>query len=201
MRWPSFNLFELAIFSLMTLAFSFQLARCIHRLRRNDKQILQQRVERWGRRPKWLISGIMFFVLGVGFVFLGAMTAVKTYRWQQDRKTAEHQKALPLDLHIPSVSPDRTYTVVAKFRVRGRSYTSLPLQMKFGRQKSSYPVTLYYDVKDPAKNSWTRFETPDQRELKQALGHAIGLIFIGILLIDYGEIQMIKRRLAGNKSL
>src|SRR5665213_964287 len=195
MRWLSFEVLECAIFLLLAFALVLRVAIGAYRFRENNVQVLRQRLERWQQRQRWLTSGIFFLLVAIGFLWMGTTTAVEAYRWKVDTNAALHQKMLPLDLHIPNVSPDRTYTVVARFRIHGKPYASRPLHIKFGEKKPAYQLTLYYDPKNPARNAWTKFQIPSRRDLNRAVAHAIGFMFFGILLLNGLEFTLLRRRI------
>ncbi len=188
--WSSSQKFEVALLSLLALLFLVHLSMALMRMHGNDTAVLRRR-----RGASWLTSSLFCTSLSVAFLFLGAMTALKSYRYLQSRKHFAKPKALLLVISIPRVSPERTYTVVAKFRVHGHAHTSVPLRIRFGAQKKSYQLTLYYDDRDPSINSWTKFKTADRRELKEALAYGIGFVLIGIFLLHWAEIGLIRRSL------
>lgn len=187
---------ERIIFWLLVLTLVTKIWMSAYRFRQNNLKIFQRRLEHWQRHPRWIASSVFILLTSIGFFWMGTMTAIQAHRWHSDTKTALQQKILPLDLHIPNVSPDRTYTVVAKFRIHGRPYESSPLHVKFGAKKSSYNLTLHYDAKNPAKNSWVEFQAPGKQDLNRVMDSANGLMFLGILLWEPLEIKLIRRRLA-----
>lgn len=196
MHWLLTEIIERIIFCFLVIALIAKIWMSASRFRKNNLQIFQQRLEYWRWYPKWMTSRIFILLAVTGFLWMGITTAVQAHRWYRDKKIALQQKILPVELHVPNTVPDRTYTVVVKFRIQGRPYQSSPLQIKFGTKKPSYSLTLYYDVKNPANNSWAKFQAPDKYDLNQVMRYAIGFMFLGIPLLNWLEIRLIRCRLA-----
>ncbi len=195
MHWPLFSAFPRVVFGLLAFMLIVRAWMCARRFYKNDLQASRQRLETSQRRPGWITSGIFTFAVIIAFLALGIITAIQTYRWRLATKAALHQTVLPVVVYIPHVSPDQTYTVVTKFRIHGRPYSSSPIRIRFGAQMASYHLKLYYDAKNPAINSWEKFQVPGQRQLNRAIYEGIGLMLLGLLLVDRLEIQWIRRRL------
>lgn len=196
MLGPSFEIVAYAIFCLVVLALLFRVAMVARRLR-SGSEIFRQRYERRQRgQPRWLTSPLFLLFLGLVWVGLGSRTAITGRNWYRDERSASRQKTMLLDLTIPHVSPERIYTVIAKFQVDGRAYTSSsPLHIQFGQQKPVYRVVLYYDPKNPARNTWTRFQRPNSQVLDRVLAYAIGFLALTAVLIELLETEWIRRRL------
>ncbi len=183
---PASEILIRVIFWLVVVVFAARIAIAIYRWRSGRTQAERRPVYRRSRQPTWFTSRLSAVLLGLAFIWLGTLATVDANHWHVSQGSVRHQKILPLDLYIPHVSPDRTYTVVAKFRVQGKPYvSSTPLHVKFGPQKPAYRVALYYDTKNPARNAWTRFENPGERELNRAMVHAIGSMMVAILLLEW----------------
>ena len=183
---PASEILIRPIFWLIAVALVARAAIIVYQWRSGRTEGGRRYVHRWSRQPRWFTSRLSAVLLGVAFIGLGTLATVEAYQWHISQGSAMQQKMLPLDLHIPHVSPERTYTVVAKFRVQGKPYVSRnPLHIKFGPQKPVYRVVLYYDTKNPARNTWTRFENPSKQELNRAMIHAIGSMIVAILLLEW----------------
>ncbi|MGO8720653.1 MAG: hypothetical protein ACLQMO_15780 [Acidobacteriaceae bacterium] len=196
MLGPSLEILLCGIVCLLALALLLRVATAARRLR-NGSEVLLQRSER-GRRaqPKWLTSPLFLFFLVLVWVGLGARTAIAGRDWYRDERSASHQKEVFLDLTIPHVSPERIYTVVAKFQVDGRAYvSSSPLHIQFGQQKPVYRVVLYYDSRNPTRNAWTQFQRPRPQVLDRVLAYAAGFLALTAGWIELIETEWIRRRL------
>ncbi len=196
MHRPLVGDLEVALLGILAIALMCRFAIAAYRLKKEDREIVRRIVERWRTRPGWLTSNLLLVLLALAILFLGARGARELHRWHAVQRALFEQKSLLLDLHIPNASPNRTYTVTAKFYVQDRPYvSSTPLQIRFGARQTAYRVRLYYDAGDPARNAWTPLPPPKRELPIHAMAAGIGLLLLALAWVELAEVRWIRRRL------
>ena len=172
-------------FWILALAFVLRILAAVYYYHRSGRGQAPRR-NPVGRKPppKWLTSGITGLLLVAGCAVLGMATALAARQWRVNAAGVRDQRTLSLDLHIPHVMPNQTYTVIAKFHLRGRQYVSAPLRVQFGPQKPVYHLLLYYDPRRPQRNGWAKLRA-DARDLERMAADAIAWMLLSILLLEW----------------
>lgn len=184
---PTSELLVNGIFWVVALALGFRLLAAAYFRSSQNAPLVRRRAARRERVPRWMASGITGLILVAGWILLAILTVRAAHRWRSQMVDPGSRKELPLDLHIPHVDPARTYTVIAKFYVRGRQYVSGPLPVKFGAQKPVYHLSLYYDSRHPERNTWSHLPNNDLA-MQRAAVYASGWMFLTILLLEWREL-------------
>ena len=196
MHRPLVGDLEFALLGILAVALVCRLAAAARRLKKGDHEDFGRVVEHWRVRPGWLTSNLFLVLLALAILFLGTRSARELRHWYSVQRALFEQKSLLLDLHIPNASPDRTYTVMAKFYVQDRPYvSSTPLQIRFGARQTAYRVRLYYDAGDPARNAWTPLPPPKRELPIRAMAAGIGLLLLALVWVELAEVRWIRWRL------
>ena len=185
--------FIYGIFCIVAVALVARISLAVYRLR--GRQTARQRYgdRSPGRWAKWMTSGAAGLLLIAAWTWLGISTAKAAHHWRADGMAVRDQKMLPLDLHITRAIPEQTYTVIAKFRIHGRQYTSSSLQMRFGNGRPAYRLLLFYDPRNPARNAWIRLQS-DGHARDRTMTRATGWMLLTMLLLEWLQTALVHRR-------